>query len=167
MKLSSRTSYPSSEVKRKSRASGSKTSKPKSKQKKKKVTVKLPEITNEIDIDRILSITDNMKKKETIPKETGLEIPKESEKMDKASYDITSTNTVQSYADAIDFLEKHKIKISTITLDCKLHTLIDVDTFAQNIELKENEIVCIKYGNRNNTATNRTIVSFTPKKKPS
>lgn len=158
----------SSEVKRKSRVSGSKTSKPKSKQRKKRVIDESQHnkvvITDEIDIDRILKITENMKKKESVPI---VSVSKESDKIDKASYDVTSTNTVQSYADAIDFLEKHKIKISTITLDCKLHTLIDVDTFSQNVELKENEIVCIKYGNRNNTATNRTIVSLTPKKKPS
>lgn len=65
------------------------------------------------------------------------------------------------------FLDDHKIKISTITLDCKLHTMIDVDIFAKYVELKEDGIVSIKFGNRWDAATNRTIIELKKKKKSS
>lgn len=74
---------------------------------------------------------------------------------------------MNSYLEARQFLIDHNITISTITLDCKLHTLIDIDVFAKNVELKENEIVSVKFGNRKDVATNRTIVYIKPKKKPS
>ena len=68
---------------------------------------------------------------------------------------------------AKQFLKDHGISISTITLDCKLHTLIDVDKFAKNVVLREDEIVSVKFGNRKDIATNRTIVIIKSKKKPS
>lgn len=74
---------------------------------------------------------------------------------------------MQSYLKAVRFLKRHKIFISTITLDCKLHTKIYVHTFAKNIELCKDGIVSIKYGKRNDIATNRTIVIIKAKKKPS
>lgn len=73
----------------------------------------------------------------------------------------------KSYIEAKKFLNDHNIKISTITLDCKLGTLIDVDLFAKNVILKEDQIVSVKFGNRNDPATNRTIVVLKAKKKPS
>jgi TATA-box binding protein (TBP) (component of TFIID and TFIIIB) len=74
---------------------------------------------------------------------------------------------INTYSEAKKFLEDHNISISTITLDCKLHTLIDVDKFAKNVVLKEDEIVSVKFGNRKDAATNRTIVFIKTKKKPS
>jgi TATA-box binding protein (TBP) (component of TFIID and TFIIIB) len=74
---------------------------------------------------------------------------------------------IESYLEAKQFLKDHNITISTITLDCKLHTLIDVDKFAKNVILKEDEIVSVKFGNRKDPATNRTIVVLKNKKKPS
>lgn len=73
----------------------------------------------------------------------------------------------KSYVEAKKFLCEHGITISTITLDCKLHTLIDVDKFAKNVALREDEIVSVKFGNRKDPATNRTIIVLKPKKKPS
>lgn len=80
---------------------------------------------------------------------------------------IVSGSTIQSYIEAKQFLKDHKISISTITLDCKLKTLIDVDKFAKNVVLKEDGIVSVKFGNRKDPATNRTIVIIKAKKKPS
>jgi TATA-box binding protein (TBP) (component of TFIID and TFIIIB) len=73
----------------------------------------------------------------------------------------------EQYRKDISFLDKHNITISTITLDCKLRVDIDLPRFSKYLKLRTNGIVSIKYGNRNDTATNRTIVVFTPKKKPS
>ena len=74
---------------------------------------------------------------------------------------------LESYIKAKQFLENKKITISTITLDCKLHTLIDIDLFAKNVILSEEGIVSIKFGNRKDMATNRTIVVIKTKKKAS
>ncbi|AEQ33220.1 TATA-box-binding [Acanthamoeba polyphaga mimivirus] len=76
-------------------------------------------------------------------------------------------NYIETYMEAKNFLKNNNILVSTITLDCKLGTLIDVDRFAKYVVLKEEEIVSVKFGNRNNPATNRTIVVIKPKKKPS
>ncbi|MEM3062341.1 MAG: hypothetical protein QW303_02175 [Nitrososphaerota archaeon] len=76
-------------------------------------------------------------------------------------------NLVRSYKEARKFLQEHRILISTITLDCKLHTLIDIDSFARNVVLREDGIVSVKFGNRKNPAVNRTIVFLKNKKKPS
>ena len=81
--------------------------------------------------------------------------------------DNVSKMAISSYLEAKQFLKNHNITISTITLDCKLHTLIDVDIFAKNVTLKEDEIVSVKFGNRKDPATNRTIVVLKTKKKPS
>jgi len=78
-----------------------------------------------------------------------------------------SKNILKSYLEAKQFLKDHGITISTITLDCKLNTLIDVDVFAKNVTLREEGIVSVKYGNRKDLATNRTIVVIKNKKKPS
>lgn len=90
----------------------------------------------------------------------------------KQSFSTSNDNklnekAVQSYFEAKQFLEDHTISISTITLDCKLHTLIDVDNFAKNVKLRGDEIVSVKFGNRKDPATNRTIIIPKNKKKPS
>lgn len=74
---------------------------------------------------------------------------------------------IESYNQAKDFLDENNISISTITLDCKLGTLVDDKKFAKYVRLKEDGIVSVKYGDRKNLATNRTIVTTKPKKKAS
>jgi TATA-box binding protein (TBP) (component of TFIID and TFIIIB) len=69
------------------------------------------------------------------------------------------------YLDLKKYLDARKISVSTITLDCKLHTLVDIDNFAKHVILKEDEIVSIKFGNRADPATNHTIVVLKNKKK--
>lgn len=76
-------------------------------------------------------------------------------------------NIVTVYTEAKKFMKDNNIVISTISLDCKLHTLIDIDNFAKYVILREDEIVSIKFGNRKDPATNRTIVIVKSKKKPS
>lgn len=78
-----------------------------------------------------------------------------------------NNNLMASYLEAKKFLVEHGIKISTITLDCKLHTLIDVDIFSKNVTLRENGIVSVKFGNRKDPATNRTIITTKKPKKQS
>lgn len=81
--------------------------------------------------------------------------------------DTKSRKKIEMYMEAKKFLEEHNITISTITLNCKLHISIDLDKFAKNVVLREDEIVSVKYGNRKNPTTNRTIVMINTKKKPS
>ncbi|AGF85392.1 hypothetical protein QJ854_gp390 [Moumouvirus goulette] len=76
-------------------------------------------------------------------------------KIDKPVENIQ--NYINTYNETKNFLKNHNISVSTITLDCKLGTLIDVDKFAKYVVLKENEIVSVKFGNRNDPATNRII----------
>lgn len=71
------------------------------------------------------------------------------------------------YCKAKKILEDNNILISTITLDCKLHTLIHADDFSKYIELKMDQIVSVQFGDRNSPATNRTIVAIKKKKKAS
>ena len=71
---------------------------------------------------------------------------------------VNANSIMKSYLESKKFLSDNKIKISTITLDCKLHTLVYIDKFAKHVVLKENGIVSVKYGYRKNPATNRTIV---------
>ena len=78
-----------------------------------------------------------------------------------------SDTTMRSYKRAKKFLKSNNILISTITLDCKLHSIIDVDAMAKYLILREDEVVSVKFGDRNDIATNRTIVIIKSKKKPS
>lgn len=125
------------------------------------------------------------KKKSSKDKSTKLSYDKKSKK-DKSSKKkenisevmldtfIEDSVTMESYEEAKKFLKDKKISISTITLDCKLKgpnkkdtVVIDVDTFAKNVTLNEEGIVSVKFGNRKDPATNRTIVIIKAKKKPS
>ncbi|AVL94749.1 TATA-box binding protein [Moumouvirus australiensis] len=92
---------------------------------------------------------------------------KDVKKQDKPVENVQ--NYINAYNDTKNFLKNHNILVSTITLDCKLGTLIDVDKFAKYVVLKENEIVSVKFGNRNDPATNRIIpaANIKTKKKPS
>uniref|UniRef100_A0A6C0LT41 TATA-box binding protein n=1 Tax=viral metagenome TaxID=1070528 RepID=A0A6C0LT41_9ZZZZ len=80
---------------------------------------------------------------------------------------LADKDALKSYLEAKKFLSDHKITISTITLNCKLNTLVDIDKFAKEVILKKDEIVSIKFGNRKDPATNRTIVFLKNKKKQS
>jgi len=132
------------------RNAGSKTSKKKS----------IPEKTETINVDKIFNIINTDNKRQT--ENNNPEPQKISCNTDNASQEMYNT-----YNDAKQFLSDHNIIISTITLDCKLHTLINVDVFSKNVDLIDGEIVSVKYGNRNDTATNRTIITIPPKKKTS
>lgn len=85
----------------------------------------------------------------------------------KKNKEISTEEKINKYNEINDFLKENGIKISTITMDCKLHTLVDLDAFAKYVVLKEAGIVSIKYGHRGNIATNRTIIFVKPKKKAS
>lgn len=60
--------------------------------------------------------------------------------------------------DSMKFLKDHGIKISTITLNCTLGVCVDLGKFSKYVVLDENAIVNVKFGDRKNPATNRTIV---------
>lgn len=70
---------------------------------------------------------------------------------------------IKSYVESKQFLSDHGIKISTISLDCKLGTLVNINNFSKYVVLKEDGIVSIKYGQRKNPASCRTII-VPPKK---
>jgi TATA-box binding protein (TBP) (component of TFIID and TFIIIB) len=152
--------------------SGSKTSNPK------KSSQKI--LTGTIDINKVFDIIESeTKRKEiAIKKEKKIKniidsisdndvIDKTTENDNIECVNKINDKVINSFNEAKQFLKDHNITISTITLDCKLHTLIDVDKFSQNVELKEDEIVSVKFGDRKNPATNRTIVVLKTKKKPS
>ncbi|XWV25162.1 TATA-box-binding protein-like protein [Tupanvirus deep ocean] len=121
-------------------------------------------IINTNNIDSIKGITKSTSKKSIVNVSDSIDETSE----DKPhNIDKISKKAISSYLEAKKFLKDHNISISTITLDCKLHTLIDVDKFAKNVVLKEDEIVSVKFGNRKDPATNRTIVVLKTKKKPS
>lgn len=76
-------------------------------------------------------------------------------------------NKITKYQQTINYLKENNIKISTITVNCKLNTDIMLDMFAKYVVLSENKIVSVKFGNRVDPATNRTIVAIKKKKKSS
>ena len=173
----------SKKVNTKKTVSGSKTLRP-----SKKIDEQDTAEENTMDVNEIFDIikSETKQKGNIIFKETrDVEAPKlkskmiiedeeEEEAMDQSKIpqmimtnDPMGKNAIKSYMEAKKFLKDHNISISTITLDCKLHTLIDVDKFAKNVTLKEDEIVSVKFGNRKDSATNRTIVVIKSKKKPS
>lgn len=99
------------------------------------------------------------------------DIPKTEVKRNQCEADIMMPldekieETKKCYDSTIKFLKKKKITISTITLDCKLHTLINVDEFAKNVRLQNDGILSVTFGNRKDAATNRTIIALKQKKK--
>lgn len=135
-----------------------------------KTNKKMPPKSNkpQIDVNKVFDIMKNNEERVQQLKEPTKKTIK-STKNDDITYDVNdnSREVFKSYMEARDFLDKNNISISTITLDCKLHTLINVNVFAKNITLKEEEIASVKFGNRNDTATNRTIINLQTKKKKS
>ena len=80
---------------------------------------------------------------------------------------LVNQDAINKYRERVDFLKENGIMISTITITCKLGCLMDVNHFAKHVVLREHGIVSVKYGNRKDNATNRTIVLIKSKKKPS
>jgi TATA-box binding protein (TBP) (component of TFIID and TFIIIB) len=72
-----------------------------------------------------------------------------------------------TYQKAVAFLDEKKIRISTMTLVCSLGTNIHLYNLSRYVHLDENGIAFVKYGKRNDPATNRTIIYIKPKKKQS
>jgi TATA-box binding protein (TBP) (component of TFIID and TFIIIB) len=86
--------------------------------------------------------------------------------MSKITFNNVSKDILNNYAKAKKFLKDHKIRIATISLDCKLNTLIDVIKFGEYVELKEDEIVSITWANdRKSKPFHRTILENEKKKK--
>ena len=69
-----------------------------------------------------------------------------------------------SYMRAMRELDMWGIKISTITLNCKLLIPVNMYTFAKYVELDMDGIVGVEYGPRDDKATNRSIVPIKKKK---
>lgn len=104
----------------------------------------------------------DIQKNAQLKKTADLEKIKSDTLKEEIETEINDTST-QSYIDSKKFLTDKKIKISTITLDCKLHVIVDTDKLAKYVILREDGIVSIKYGDRKNAATNRTIVAVKKK----
>lgn len=58
-----------------------------------------------------------------------------------------------------------EVSISTITLSCKLDIILEPKKIAEEIELSENEIIEIHYGNIKDEKTNRTLCKKIKKQK--
>ena len=71
--------------------------------------------------------------------------------------DVTEQE-VQGYHDTMKFMEEKGIKISTITMDCKMRASVQVEKLARSVRLSEEGIASITYGERGDIATNRSIV---------
>jgi TATA-box binding protein (TBP) (component of TFIID and TFIIIB) len=86
-------------------------------------------------------------------------------------YDPSVTNVdtkvIQSYETAKKFMNDVGIKISTITLDCKLGVLINVERFARHVVLEQAGVLSVKFGPPEDKKTNRSIIVLKAKKKPS
>lgn len=80
---------------------------------------------------------------------------------------LENNRIIKSLEECQLFLKEKGVSISTITLDCKLGSKIDVNTFAKKVVLSETGVASVKYGDRNHAAVIRTIVVVKPKKKQS
>lgn len=70
---------------------------------------------------------------------------------------------IKAYHDARKFLEDNGIKISTITMNCSLGVVVNINSFAKYVVLDEDGILSVKHGDRKNPATNRTIIPLKKK----
>lgn len=68
-----------------------------------------------------------------------------------------SADTI-SYEESARFLKEKNIKISTITMDCKMQSEIDIERLALTVRLHTKGILSITYGERGDIATNRSII---------
>lgn len=56
------------------------------------------------------------------------------------------------------FLKKHNIEYA-MTICCKLNTIVDLEKFSEHVLLLNDGIVCVKYGDPSDPATNRSIIN--------
>jgi TATA-box binding protein (TBP) (component of TFIID and TFIIIB) len=102
-----------------------------------------------------------LRQKELLEKKHITKESDEKEDTKKIQPDQEKTQTVEStintYKKLKNFLQKHKIVISTITLNCKLYVDIRLKKFAENIVLASDGISSIRYGSPENTLTNRCL----------
>lgn len=70
-------------------------------------------------------------------------------------------NMVTTYENYLKFMKKKKISISTITLNCKLHTKVKLKRFAKEVvkTLNINDIAECHFGDPNDKTTNGTVIS--------
>ena len=88
---------------------------------------------------------------------------KSSKKKSDEKKSTVSDIDLEAYIESKKFLDDHNIKISTITINCTLGIMINIDSFAKYVVLDEEGIVMVKHGDRKNPATNRTIVPIKKK----
>ena len=81
--------------------------------------------------------------------------------------DAALDDVIKSYNDAKNFLSNNNITISTVTLDCKQYAGVYVKNFAKYVALSMQGIISVKYGERDDIATNRAIIEIKEKKKKS
>lgn len=135
---------------------------------KKKAQSKAPTKNKKVAVSKKkidLTAPENRDNLDTVFKMIGKQADKEENS--ETSDSTTNQSIINKYREREKFLKDHGISISTITITCKLGCLIDVNMFAKYVVLRENGIVSVKYGNRKDNATNRTIVVIKSKKKPS
>ena len=80
-------------------------------------------------------------------------------------YDLKKIRNIiaGSYSNMMKTLKSYGIKISTITLDCKLRIKVNMHAFAKYVELDLDTIVSVEYGPRSDKKTNRSIVPIKKK----
>lgn len=118
-----------------------------------------------LDYNKILDILKNEDKREQIAQNNKIDKSKLAPQVNKKKKISHNNNLVRSYEEAKNFLRENNITISTITINCKIGTLVDINALSKYVSLKEDGIVMVKYGDRKNIATNRTIVIIKSKKK--
>lgn len=79
---------------------------------------------------------------------------------------IVDGDIVCDYYEAKSFLQTKGVVISTITLDCKLHTLVDIAIFAKHVVLCHGKVLSVAFGDPDDPTTNRSIIVLKKKKKP-
>lgn len=107
-----------------------------------------------------------IKRKSRSGSKTSKKLDKKGNRPDK-SQDKPMIEVAEAYVEARKFLQDNGISISTITINCSLGVDVDIESFAKYVVLTTDGVVSIKFGNRKNLVTNRTIVQLKPKKKPS
>lgn len=83
--------------------------------------------------------------------------------------DTIKNNIILSnkYTKQLDYIKKHHINISTMTLDCKLGTNVNTKLFCQHVEMDPSAIVSVTYSSRTDPFINRKIICTLKKKRPS
>lgn len=74
-------------------------------------------------------------------------------------------NIIKSYIEEKKFIDENGINISTMTLHCSIGVDVNLVLFAKYVDLVANCIEDVKFGDRKNPASNRTIINYLKKKK--